>query len=123
MKMAKFTKSKLQIYQYDVIDRDAVENTSLGELIERLTKLHEKHGDDAHFEMDVDEDYGPCSGHTTITFRVSSTREETDAEYKQRETLHKTVEKHKREQMKKRKQERDEHDRKEFERLSKKFAK
>lgn len=123
--MAKFNEKRLTMYRQDALGshRD-LDGMRLSDLIAKLTQLQKKHGDAAVFTVDVDDsDYGPCSGMTYVNMFVASNSLETDDEFNKRFEQHKAIEKHKNQQAYSRKKQREEQDRKEFERLSKKFAK
>jgi hypothetical protein len=88
-----------------------------------LTELQKKHGKDSLFGVEVDSDYGPCSGYTSVSFNVSSTRGETPLEYAERHKQWQAFEKSQRDRVKDRRKVREEQDRRDYARLKKKFAK
>jgi len=116
--MAKFNRSKIQVYQYDHLSTSDFESISLDDMIAKLQKLRDRHGGEGRFNLEIE-----YYDNTDVKIEVSSYREETDEELLHRVTVHKALEKHKRDDAKARKAFREEHDRKEFERLSKKFGK
>lgn len=122
--MAKFDGKQRIVHMRDELGSyQDFDGTKLDELIVMLTELQKKHGKDACFGVEVDSDYGPCSGYTSISFNVSSTRGETPLEYAERYKQWQAIEKAKRDQVNERRKLREEQDRKEFARLKKKFAK
>ncbi len=114
--MAKFVKSRLQIYQRDTISESEIPST-LGEMIFKLMELKKKHGEDANFSLDVDSGY--YNAYAEI--EVSSHRDETQEEYDERYRVHLELERQKRSTAKQKRLDREERDRVEFERLKKKF--
>jgi hypothetical protein len=123
--MAKFNEKRLKLHRQDALGnhRD-LDGVRLSLLIAKLIELLKKHGDSAVFTVDVDDsDYGPCSGMTYVNMFVASDSLETDEEYNKRKELHAAFEKANRERYKQTRLRREEQDRKEFARLSKKFAK
>ena len=121
--MARF-QEKFEVYQSDNLNvAHEFDAERVVDVIAKLQKLVEKHGKDAILSVDIDSDYGCNSGYTTVSISVRSTRPETKEEYNARKEQFRAVEKFKRDEYKKRKLAREEQDRKEFERLSKKFAK
>lgn len=84
-------------------------DTTLSSVKEKVDELIKEHGPDAHLDWDPDH-WFPYDSSPSPRFRIRIDREETDEEYKARL-----------EQERKIKEDQDERDRKEFERLKKKF--
>lgn len=122
--MAKFKSERQKVHQRDELGSyQDVNGMKLCDLIALLTELQKKHGKDGQIGIEVDSDYGYNSGYTSVRLDVSSVRLETPLEYAERHKQWQAIEKAKRDQAKKNRQLREEHERKEFERLQKKFGK
>ena len=93
-------------------------NVDIDEVIEKLQKAKEE----GHNKINFDVDTGGYSGHTSTSFCAWHLRDETDEEFEARVATWQDAERIKREETKKRKAFQDEKERKEFERLSRKFG-
>lgn len=118
--MAKFNKEKILVHKWDNFDWHDLDGINLAVLAEKIEQWRKKLGEESALHIDLDSDGYDC--YPTITMSIRSVRLETDKEYAIREEQHKVTEKHRRDEAKKRKLVREECDRAEYERLSKKFG-
>ena len=94
-------------------------NNDIDEVIEKLQKAKE----DGHTKVNLDVEAGGFDGYvSSISFCAWHLRDETDEEFEARVASWQDAERIKREEAKKRKATQDEKDRKDFERLSRKFG-
>lgn len=94
-------------------------DVDIDEVIEKLQKAKE----DGHTKITLDVGIGGYDGYVSgISFCAWHRRDETDEEFEARVAAWQDAEKIKRDETKKRKAVQDEKDRKEFERLSRKFG-